>query len=124
MRRQQARPVKVIDIPYKPRPIWRDVIHPALEHKKRAVLVCHRRFGKTIGCINEVIMHLTVKGAPFNGSGHSGMGAYHGEWGFREFTRPKTVLEGSNKGNLPLREHPYSGAPGAIKLQILKLMEC
>ncbi len=75
------------------------------------------------GCINEVIMHLTVKGAPFNGSGHSGMGAYHGEWGFREFTRPKTVLEGSNKGNLPLREHPYSGGPGAIKLQILKLME-
>ena len=55
MRRQQARPVKVIDIPYKPRPIWRDVIHPALEHKKRAVLVCHRRFGKTIGCINEMI---------------------------------------------------------------------
>jgi len=42
-------------IPYYPRPIWRDEIHPALEQKKRAVLVCHRRFGKTIGCINELI---------------------------------------------------------------------
>ncbi|MBR4908814.1 MAG: terminase family protein [Acidaminococcaceae bacterium] len=42
-------------IPYTPRPIWQDVIHSALEQKKRAVLVCHRRFGKTIGCINELI---------------------------------------------------------------------
>jgi len=42
-------------IPYYPRPIWRDVIHPALEKKNRAVLVCHRRFGKTVGCINQLI---------------------------------------------------------------------
>lgn len=42
-------------IPYYPRPIWRDVIHPALEKKNRAVLVCHRRFGKTVGSINEVV---------------------------------------------------------------------
>jgi len=44
-----------IVIPYYPRPIWRDVIHPALEKKNRAVLVCHRRFGKSVGCINELI---------------------------------------------------------------------
>lgn len=42
-------------IPYYPRPIWRDVIHPALDKKNRAVLVCHRRFGKSVGCINELI---------------------------------------------------------------------
>ena len=43
------------------------------------------------GCVNEVCIHLLVKGVPFNGTGHSGMGAYHGEWGFREFTHPSTV---------------------------------
>ncbi len=59
------------------------------------------------GCINEVCIHMMVKGAPFNGVGHSGMGAYHGEWGFREFTHPSSVLIGSNRMNLPLREHPY-----------------
>ena len=59
------------------------------------------------GCINEVCLHMMVKGAPFNGTGHSGMGAYHGEWGFREFTHPSTVLIGSRRMNLPLREHPY-----------------
>lgn len=31
------------------------------------------------GCINEVCIHLMVKGVPFNGTGHSGIGAYHGE---------------------------------------------
>ena len=60
------------------------------------------------GCINEVCLHLMVKGVPFNGAGHSGMGAYHGIWGFREFTHPSTVLFGSTKMNLPLREHPYN----------------
>lgn len=60
------------------------------------------------GCINEVCLHLMVKGVPFNGVGHSGMGAYHGEWGFREFTHPQTVLVGSTRFNLPMREHPYN----------------
>lgn len=60
------------------------------------------------GCINEVCLHMMVKGVPFNGVGHSGMGAYHGEWGFREFTHPQSVLIGSTKLNLPMREHPYS----------------
>lgn len=40
---------------YEPRPLWRDVIHPALAKKTRAVMVCHRRFGKTVGCINHLI---------------------------------------------------------------------
>lgn len=73
------------------------------------------------GCINEVCVHLMVKGVPFNGTGHSGMGAYHGEWGFREFTHPSTVLMGSSRFNLSLREHPYSGKTGERKLKMLKL---
>ena len=60
------------------------------------------------GCVNEVCLHLMVKGVPFNGTGHSGMGAYHGIWGFREFTHPSSVLYGKTHMNLPLREHPYT----------------
>lgn len=75
------------------------------------------------GCINEVCLHMMVKGVPFNGTGHSGMGAYHGEWGFREFTHPQTVLKGSTRFNLPLREHPYSGMQGRIKMKLLKIFE-
>ena len=75
------------------------------------------------GCINEVCIHLMVKGVPFNGTGHSGMGAYHGEWGFREFTHPQTVLQGRTHFNLPLREHPYSGKAGLQKQKLLKMFE-
>ena len=75
------------------------------------------------GCINEVCIHMMVKGVPFNGTGHSGMGAYHGEWGFREFTHPQTVLKGSTRWNLPLREHPYGGKAEKIKLAILRKFE-
>lgn len=71
------------------------------------------------GCINEVCMHLLVKGAPFNGTGHSGMGTYHGEWGFREFSHPSTVLIGNSKFNLPLRSHPYT----KTKKVLLKFFE-
>lgn len=75
------------------------------------------------GCINEVCIHMMVKGVPFNGTGHSGMGAYHGEWGFREFTHPSTVLRGKTKFNLPLREHPYGGKNEKTKMTLLKKFE-
>lgn len=75
------------------------------------------------GCINEVCLHLMVKGVPFNGTGHSGMGAYHGEWGFREFTHPQTVLTGKTCCNLPLREHPYNGKAEKRKLSFLRWFE-
>ena len=75
------------------------------------------------GCVNEVCIHMMVRGVPFNGTGHSGMGAYHGEWGFREFTHPATVLRGKTYWNLPLREHPYTGKAGETKMKLLKLFE-
>ena len=72
------------------------------------------------GCINEVILHIMVKGAPFNGTGHSGMGAYHGVWGFREFTHPSTVLFGKTHFNLTLREHPYTKTKKKLFSKFLK----
>lgn len=75
------------------------------------------------GCVNEVCVHLMVKGVPFGGTGHSGMGAYHGIWGFREFTHPQTVLYGKTRFNLSLREHPYGGKAEKMKLRILRLFE-
>lgn len=74
------------------------------------------------GCVNDVVMHLMARGAPFNGTGHSGMGAYHGKWGFQEFTHPQTVLIGRSRFNLPLREQPYGGKAGKKKLKTLKLI--
>ena len=72
------------------------------------------------GCINEVCVHLMVKGVPFNGVGHSGMGAYHGKWGFNEFTHPSTVLYGKTRMNLSLREHPYNKKKKDLMSKFLK----
>lgn len=82
---------------------------------KRVMSTC--QYGS--GCINETCVQLMVKGVPFNGVGHSGMGAYHGEWGFREFSHPSTVLIGHNKFNIKLRLHPYSDK----KKKIIKAFE-
>lgn len=72
------------------------------------------------GCVNEVCVHLMVKGVPFNGTGHSGMGSYHGVWGFREFTHPSSVLYGKNHFNLSLREHPYTKKKKDLLSKFLK----
>lgn len=42
--------------------------------------------------INDVIMQYNVDTIPFGGIGHSGMGRYHGKYGFDEFTHEKAVL--------------------------------
>ena len=44
-----------IVIPYRPRPLWAKELHPALESHRFSVLVCHRRFGKTVGSVNHLI---------------------------------------------------------------------
>ncbi|TAK51438.1 MAG: coniferyl aldehyde dehydrogenase [Gammaproteobacteria bacterium] len=41
--------------------------------------------------INDVIMHYTADDLPFGGVGTSGMGAYHGVHGFRQFSHARAV---------------------------------
>jgi phage terminase large subunit len=55
-----AAPARVITIPYSPRPFQREV-HRLLERHRFGVLVCHRRFGKTVLGVNHL-----VKGALLN----------------------------------------------------------
>jgi len=42
--------------------------------------------------VNHVAFHATTAKLPFGGVGASGMGAYHGRWGFEEFSHRKTVM--------------------------------
>jgi coniferyl-aldehyde dehydrogenase len=41
--------------------------------------------------VNDVIFHVSQEELPFGGIGPSGMGAYHGEIGFRTFSHAKAV---------------------------------
>jgi len=58
------------------------------EGEKRAVLDRTISGGATI---NDVIFHVSQEELPFGGIGPSGMGAYHGEIGFRTFSHAKAV---------------------------------
>ena len=49
-------PKTLVEIPYSPRPLQRE-IHNKL--KRWNVLVCHRRFGKTVLCINQLLKDAT-----------------------------------------------------------------
>ncbi|HBS56988.1 MAG TPA: coniferyl aldehyde dehydrogenase [Stenotrophomonas sp.] len=58
--------------------------------------------------INDVMTHASVEELPFGGVGASGMGAYHGVHGFRQFSHRKAVVVQAKDGasNLRLRA-PY-----------------
>jgi len=70
-------------------------------------------------CVNEALMHLTVHDLPFGGVGESGMGKYHGEWGFREFSNAKAVLEHGTLIDPGVRYPPYKGFDEAILRKLM-----
>ncbi len=45
------------------------------------------------GAVNDAVMHISNPKLPFGGVGNSGMGAYHGEAGFKSFTHYKSILD-------------------------------
>ena len=59
-------------------------------------------------CINDTMMFMAVPDLPFGGVGNSGMGAYHGEHGFKTFSHYKSVLKRANILDLNVRYAPFS----------------
>ena len=60
------------------------------------------------GAVNEVVMHLANPNLPFGGVGHSGIGAYHGQYGLDCFSHRKSVLYKKNWFEAPLKYPPLS----------------
>lgn len=60
------------------------------------------------GCINDVVMHLSNDNLPFGGTGASGIGNYHGKYGFEAFSHQKSVLEKATWGEPDIKYPPYS----------------
>ena len=68
--------------------------------------------------VNDVMMQLANANVPFGGVGSSGMGAYHGHYGFEAFSHYKTILYKNGLLDLPQRYPPYTPA----KKRILSIM--
>ena len=74
-------------------------------------------------CVNDTLVHFAQEELPFGGTGASGMGAYHGEAGFRTFSHERGVLVSSPLAPAAkLLAPPYGAAVDrAIELFVGKL---
>ena len=72
------------------------------------------------GCMNGTLMHTANPYLPFGGVGNSGMGCYHGKWGFDAFSHKKGVLKRSAKIDISLLYPPYKMKEKLIKKFYLK----
>lgn len=59
--------------------------------------------------INDCLFHFAQVNQPMGGVGASGTGAYHGEWGFRTFSKLKPVFYRSRFNRLADLYPPYGG---------------
>jgi len=60
------------------------------------------------GAINETVMHISNSELPFGGVGHSGIGNYHGEAGFKSFTHYKSVMDKPTWLDPSIRYYPHT----------------
>lgn len=69
-----------------------------------------RLIGSTISggvAVNDLIVHVLEANLPFGGSGHSGMGHYHAEFGFRTFSHAKAIYRGTRADPMAVLRPPY-----------------
>ncbi|TPV58330.1 aldehyde dehydrogenase family protein [Aestuariibacter sp. GS-14] len=59
-------------------------------------------------CINDVMMFMANPELPFGGTGFSGMGRYHGKFGFDTFSHHKSVMKRSFWFDVAIRYAPSS----------------
>ena len=59
--------------------------------------------------VNHVMMHLAVSDLPFGGVGTSGMGRYHGHWGFETFSNVTAVVRKPSRPDPTFVYPPWSG---------------
>lgn len=69
--------------------------------------------------VNHTVMHVLAPQLPFGGVGESGMGAYHGKWGFIAFSHRKAVLVMPVKPDLSVMYPPYSARDKKLLRRLL-----
>lgn len=74
--------------------------------KEKKKFTTHLSFGG--GAINDTVMHISNPNLPFGGVGNSGMGSYHGKYGFEAFTHKKSVLDKAITGEPRIKYPPYT----------------
>lgn len=72
------------------------------------------------GSVNDAIMHVSNNRLPFGGVGESGIGSYHGEYGFRTFSHYKSILDKPTWFEAGLKYFPHSAAKFNLMKKLLR----
>lgn len=99
-----------------PRPLATYIFSGRKEEKDALLKRLH--FGG--GCVNDTIIHLATDYMPFGGVGESGMGGYHGKFGFETFSHIKSIVDKPTWLDLPMRYQPYSALKEKIIRAVMK----
>lgn len=67
------------------------------------------------GCINDALSHVGNTALPFGGAGPSGIGSYHGKYGFDAFTHEKGILKRGTAFPVRVAFPPYGNRLKLIK---------
>jgi aldehyde dehydrogenase (NAD+) len=73
------------------------------------------------GVANDSIIQFANDNLPFGGVGHSGMGAYHGKYSFKNFSHEKPVIKRSFWFDIPGRYAPYPKSLSLLKFLLKNL---
>jgi coniferyl-aldehyde dehydrogenase len=83
------------------------------DHTARRDRVLHETIAGGV-TINGCLTHFAQEDQPFGGVGESGTGSYHGESGFRTFSKEKPVHFQGRLGLMPLLFPPYGRRMNAV----------
>jgi aldehyde dehydrogenase (NAD+) len=74
-------------------------------------------------CVNTTVVHLSNADLPFGGIGESGVGNYHGEFGFRTFSHERAVLRQGPLSFLRTMFPPYTEKARKMQRMATRLFE-
>jgi aldehyde dehydrogenase (NAD+) len=89
--------------------------------RKKFINQLFQRYSFGGGVANDSIIQFANDNLPFGGVGHSGMGAYHGKYSFKNFSHEKPVIKRSFWFDLPGRYAPYPKSLSLLKLLLKNL---
>ena len=70
-------------------------------------------------CLNETLFHIAQENLPFGGVGDSGMGHYHGKFGFETMTKLKPIFKQSRFHVMEMLSPPYDNKMFAFMTKLL-----
>jgi acyl-CoA reductase-like NAD-dependent aldehyde dehydrogenase len=70
--------------------------------------------------INDTLLHCVQEELPFGGVGASGMGAYHGEAGFRTFSHARSVFRQARFNGAGMTKAPYGSRMNRLLSMLLR----